>query len=130
MNHTERYGLTWKERPPTWDDVIKLLPEPPHDLTWMEILQEEESTDEWENLEQDLQNVSKKFPGVLFKLEITNLDEDRRHVQYHRDGFYYEAKEIRHLPDFDESKLEGKIEKLTICQRTRRIIKRICFGDR
>ena len=48
-----------------------------------------------------------KFPETLFTVKITNCDTRERHVQYHRSGRHYEAKEIPTLPEFDETLLMG-----------------------
>ena len=107
----ERYGLSWKENLPTLKEVIQNLPDPPEEQEWQLLLTEYSGTDQWNSPERDLSTLSPKFSGVLFKMEITNCDEDVRHVQYHRDGLYYEERELRYLPDFDESKLKAYQEK-------------------
>ena len=48
--------------------------------------------------------VSTQHPNIIFTVEIKDEDGGRW-VQYHQDGQYYEAPEVRHIPDFDPSKL-------------------------
>ena len=104
----ERYKVTWEGelRP---QQVIEALPPDPVDeqdelIHWDRIM-ETDAAWHWENLETDMGTVSRSFPGVLFRVEIEDVDEHTRHVQYHRDGHYYEAQEIRELPGFEPDRM-------------------------
>ena len=58
----------------------------------------------WDTLESDMRAVSTQHPNTIFTVEIKDEDGGRW-VQYHQDGQHYEAPEVRHIPDFDPSKL-------------------------
>ena len=104
----ERYEVNW-EGELSIRQVIGALPDIPVDeqdelIHWDQIITGGVRW-RWESMTTDMGSVSLAFPGVIFRVEITNVEDDARRVQYHRDGLFYEAAERREMPAFDPGRL-------------------------
>ena len=97
----EKYLVNWKNPGISLEDVAAQLPPGPK---WKDILEAAQPHD-WETVAEDMRQVSQKFGGILFEVEITDPNTGDRWVQYHRDGQHYQEPELRCMPEFDETKL-------------------------
>ena len=104
MRSDEQYHLEWDNEDLKLDDITSEFGTSPGNPDWLQI-QEFAEPCRWENLEEDMRRASIRFPETLFTVKITNCDTRERHVQYHRGGRHYEAKEVPSLPEFDETLL-------------------------
>ena len=98
------FQVQWPGESPTQEEFLMTLPTLRSLKDWeINIINSEESI-AWDTLETDMRVVSTQHPNTIFTVEIKDED-DQRWVQYHQAGRHYEALEVRHVPDFDPSKL-------------------------
>ena len=100
----ESFQVGWPGESPTQDEFMMMLPTRISLKDWENIFINGEWSSAWDTLESDMRVVSTQHPNTIFTVEIK--DEDGEYwVQYHQAGRYYEAPEVRQIPDFDSSKL-------------------------
>ena len=98
------FQVRWPGGSPTQEEFLMTLPARRSLKIWESTILNGEESIAWNTLESDLRAVSTQHPNTIFTVEIE--DEDgQRWVQYHQDSQHYEAPEVRHIPDFDPSKL-------------------------
>ena len=98
------FQVRWPGGSPTQEEFLMTLPIRRSLKIWESIIINGEESIAWDTLESDMRAVSTQHPNTIFTVEIE--DEDgQRWVQYHQDGQHYEAPEVRHIPNFDPSKL-------------------------
>ena len=103
-SNMESFQVRWPGESPTQDEFMMMLPTRRSLKDWENIFINNEWSSTWDTLESDMREVSTQHPNTIFTVEIGN--EDGEHwVQYHQAGRYYEAPEVRQIPDFDPSKL-------------------------
>ena len=98
------FQVRWPGDSPTEEEFLMLLPVCRSLNIWASTIINGEESIAWDTLESDMRAVSTQHPNTIFTVEIQDED-DRRWVQYHQAGQYYETPEVRHIPDFDPSKL-------------------------
>ena len=96
------FQVRWPGESPTQDEFLMTLPIHRSLKIWESTIINGEESIAWDTLESDMRVVSTQHPNTIFTVEIKDED-DQRWVQYHQDGQYYEAPEVRHVPDFDPS---------------------------
>ena len=109
MGNPKIYRLSWDGDSPTLKQVIGCLPRPPYGMSWRRVLREAQESRIWENHQADIAQVSLRFPGVLFQLEIKDLEEGISLIQYHQDGLHYQEEETRSFPPFDRTRLQAEL---------------------
>ena len=103
-SNRESFQVRWRGESPTQDEFMMMLPTRISLKDWENIFINGEWSRAWDTLESDMREISTQHPNTIFTVEIENEDGEYW-VQYHQAGRYYEAPEVRHLPDFDPSKL-------------------------
>ena len=98
------FQVRWPGGSPTQEEFLMTLPARGSLKGWENTIINGEVSRTWDTLESDMRAVSTQHPNTIFTVEIEDEDGGRW-VQYHQDGQYYEAPEVRHIPDFDPSKL-------------------------
>ena len=98
------FQVRWTGGSPTQEEFLMTLPARGSLKGWENTIINGEVSRTWDTLESDMRAVSTQHPNIIFTVEIKDEDGGRW-VQYHQDGQYYEAPEVRHIPDFDPSKL-------------------------
>ena len=98
------FQVRWPDDSPTKEEFLMTLPARGSLKGWENTIINGEVSRTWDTLESDMRAVSTQHPNIIFTVEIKDEDGGRW-VQYHQDGQYYEAAEVRHIPDFDPSKL-------------------------
>ena len=98
------FQVRWPGDSPTEDEFLMLLPVRRSLNIWASTIINGEESIAWDTLESDMRAVSAQHPNTIFQVEITDEDGERW-VQYHQAGQYYGEPEVRHIPDFDPSKL-------------------------
>ena len=98
------FQVRWPDDSPTQEEFLMMLPIRRSLKIWESTIINGEESIAWDTLESDMRAVSTQHPNTIFTVEIEDEDGGRW-VQYHQDGQYYEAPEVRHVPDFDPSKL-------------------------
>ena len=103
-NNRKFFRVRWPGETPTQEEFLMTLPARGSTENWESTILNSEESRAWDTLESDMRTVSTQHPNTIFSVEIEDVD-GRRWVQYHQDGQYYEEPEVRHIPDFDPSKL-------------------------
>ena len=103
-SNRESFQVRWPGESPTQDEFMMMLPTRISLKDWENIFINGEWSSAWDTLESDMREVSTQHPNTIFTVEIKKEDGERW-VQYHQAGRYYEAPEVRQIPDFDPSKL-------------------------
>ena len=99
--HNKRFfRVRWPGETPTQEEFLMTLPARGSTEGWESTILNSEERRTWDTLESDMRTVSTQHPNTIFSVEIEDVD-GRRWVQYHQDGQYYEAPEVRRIPDFD-----------------------------
>ena len=98
------FQVRWPGGSPTQEEFLMTLPARRSLKIWESAILNGEESIAWDTLESDLRAVSTQHPNTIFTVEIEDEDGGRW-VQYHQDGQHYEEPEVRHIPDFDPSKL-------------------------
>ena len=98
------FQVRWPGGSPTQEEFLMTLPIRRSLKIWESTIINGEESIAWDTLESDMRAVSTQHPNTIFTVEIKDEDGERW-VQYHQDGQHYEAPEVRHIPDFDPSKL-------------------------
>ena len=98
------FQVRWPDDSPTEEEFLMLLPVRRSLDIWASTIINGEESIAWDTLETDMRVVSTQHPNTIFTVEIKDED-DQRWVQYHQAGQYYGEPEVRHIPDFDPSKL-------------------------
>ena len=98
------FQVRWPDGSPTQEEFLMMLPIRRSLNIWANTIINGEASIAWNTLESDMRAVSTQHPNTIFTVEIEDEDGGRW-VQYHQDGQYYEEPEVRHIPDFDPSKL-------------------------
>ena len=98
------FQIRWPDGSPTQEEFLMTLPTRRSLKFWESTILNGEESIAWDTLESDMRAVSTQHPNTIFTVEIEDEDGDRW-VQYHQDGQHYEEPEVRHIPDFDSSRL-------------------------
>ena len=98
------FQVRWPDDSPTQEEFLMMLPIRRSLRTWESTIINGEKSIAWDTLNSDMRTVSTQHPNTIFTVEIKDEDGGRW-VQYHQDGQHYEAPEVRHIPDFDPSRL-------------------------
>ena len=98
------FQVQWPDDSPTEEEFLMMLPIRRSLNIWASTIINGEESIAWDTLESDMRAVSTQHPNTIFTVEIKDEDGGRW-VQYHQDGQHYEAPEVRHIPDFDPSRL-------------------------
>ena len=97
------FQVRWPDDSPTQEEFLMMLPMRRSLRIWESTIINGEESIAWDTLESDMREVSTHH-NTIFTVEIKDEDGDSW-VQYHQDGQHYEAPEVRHIPDFDPSRL-------------------------
>ena len=116
MGYDTNYQLIWdEENGPSMDEAAAAMAEIAEGSTpgqsdferqrgaWAEILQGDPAV-RWYQNEQDMRQLSKRWPETLFTLEKAGELGDQSRA-YHRNGLMQEVTGEIHYPPFDPSKL-------------------------
>ena len=98
------FQVRWPGNSPTQEEFLMMLPIRRSLRTWESTIINGEKSITWDTLKSDMRAVSTQYPNTIFTVEIKDEDGERW-VEYHQDGQHYETAEVRHIPDFDPSKL-------------------------
>ena len=98
------FRVRWPGDSPTQEEFLTMLPLRRSLKIWESTIINGEESIAWDTLKSDMRAVSTQHPNTIFTVEITDEDGERW-VEYHQNGQHYETPEVRHIPDFDPSRL-------------------------
>ena len=98
------FHVRWPGGSPTKEEFLMMLPLHRSLTVWESTIINGEECIAWDTLKSDMREVSTQYPNTIFTVEITDEDSERW-VEYHQNGQHYEAPEVRHIPDFDPSRM-------------------------
>ena len=98
------FQVRWPGDSPTKEEFLMMLPLHRSLTIWESTIINGEECIAWDTLKSDMRAVSTQYPNTIFTVEITDEDGERW-VEYHQKGQHYETPEVRHIPDFDPSRM-------------------------
>ena len=106
MSYKSKYQLTTIIGHVTTEEVGKALEEkygkPEYPADWYDVLNSYQI--DWDRYDEQMLEVSKKWPGVVFALDIIGEDQFEVTREYYQNGMTYQATP-QPMPEFDPAQL-------------------------